>query len=612
MNARVEDVLERLDGVLSRGVDRWVARCPAHDDHTQSLSITRGNDGQAVLHCHAGCEWTAISKALDIATPRPKDGKRRQFGKPIAVYDYHDEAGELLFQVVRDEHKNFRQRRPTGAEPPAELWTYSLEGVPRVLYRLPEVKAAVHFGHRIYVCEGEKDADAIIALGLIATTNPGGAGKWNTEHADTLKKARAVTIIPDNDDPGRAHAAAVKASLVGKAASVRVLTLPDLPQKGDVSDWIAAGGTKERLESLAASGPKARGWLDAADMVSQGVPPVDWIVPNLFSRPSLAMVSGDADAYKSWSLTQLCLCAATEGRSKLKWFDHFKVDAARAMLVTADEDRAETLRKIGWLAAGYELKPDAYRGRFLLWSDDLSFDDDAAFGGLVEDVEDFAPDIVVVDHLRVCFEGEENSSEFARKVKIRGRQIQRVRPCVLIWIHHMRKIAKEKELNVARQRVRGSGGLVQSFDHHVAFEADELNVVTITVDRNKKGRKLAPFCMDPRIVDASGTAILEYRGDAKALAGTSEAPGEVLQMLRSDPDAWTAIELEAALTGVSLSTIQRSLKVLEANRQVLVEGRGRSTKYTPRETADWTRSDVVSRQPRQNRVKQVNLLPDND
>lgn len=173
---------------------------------------------------------------------RPEAGPRRQekkpepgkksLGKPIAVYDYTDAGGTLLYQVLRyepeGEDKTFRQRRPDGKGG----WTWNLDGTPRMLYRLPDLAEA----DEVIICEGEKDVNRIRALGFTATTSPEGAGKWHPEYSEHLTGKRVV-LVPDNDPIGRKHMRQVGRSLVGQA-DVRWLDLPGLPEKGDFSDWL--------------------------------------------------------------------------------------------------------------------------------------------------------------------------------------------------------------------------------------------------------------------------------------------------------------------------------------------------------------------------------------
>ena len=255
----------------------WSARCRAHEDRRASLSIAEGDDGRALVNCHAGCEPSVVVAALaltladlmpprvEVATKTKRDGNARV----VATYDYRDEAGQLLFQVVRYEPKDFRQRRPK----PGGGWEWSVRDVRVVPYRLPELLAEPT--RVVVVVEGEKDVDNLARIRVLATCNAGGAGKWTTEHAQHLR-GRHVIILADNDEAGRRHAQLVAATLQGIAASLRIIYLPGLPPKGDVSDWLAAGGTKEELTRLAEATPvwttpAAEPWpeilpFDAADL----------------------------------------------------------------------------------------------------------------------------------------------------------------------------------------------------------------------------------------------------------------------------------------------------------------------------------------------------------
>jgi 5S rRNA maturation endonuclease (ribonuclease M5) len=167
----------------------------------------------------------------------------------VATYDYTDESGALLFQVVRFAPKDFRQRRPNGKKG----WTWSLGSTRRVLYRLPEVRDAVVNSRLIVIVEGEKDADNLRNLGFTATCNPGGANKWRAEYTRSLRGADVV-LVADNDDCGRTHVAHIASSLRGAVHRLRVLDLAKAwsacPAKGDISDWIKVGGTAEEFAAL--------------------------------------------------------------------------------------------------------------------------------------------------------------------------------------------------------------------------------------------------------------------------------------------------------------------------------------------------------------------------
>jgi len=247
-----------IDQILPRFPDSkktnsgWSGCCPAHDDKTPSLSIKGGDDGGVVLHCHAGCKPEAVVAAVGLtmadlmpARAEPTQNKTETSGKSkiAAVYHYCDEASKILFDVIRGEPKTFRQGQPKEGGG----WTWTVKGVRQVPYLLPQLLA--HPTLAVVVVEGEKDANALAKLRILATCNSGGAGKWTAEHAEFLR-GRTVAVLPDNDEPGRNHAQQVAASLFEVAKSVRIVELPGLPPKGDASDWIASGGTREKLAEL--------------------------------------------------------------------------------------------------------------------------------------------------------------------------------------------------------------------------------------------------------------------------------------------------------------------------------------------------------------------------
>lgn len=224
----------------------WQACCPAHEDNSPSLSIALGREGRILLKCHAGCEQESIVAALGLtmadlfedATPAPKLSTIQR------TYDYTALDGTLLFQTVRMLPKDFRQRRPDPTNP--GRWVWNTQGVPLTLYHWPQH----HDAPLIYLVEGEKDVETLEALGLAATTNPMGAKKWRAEYTQLLT-GKTVVILPDNDSVGLEHSRLVQAALA-PIATVRVLRLPIETPKGDVSDWVAAGGTRAELEALTA------------------------------------------------------------------------------------------------------------------------------------------------------------------------------------------------------------------------------------------------------------------------------------------------------------------------------------------------------------------------
>lgn len=243
----IDTVLSKFHNVKRLANGEYTARCPAHDDQKNSLTI-RPADNRILLYCHANCAFEAIKRAAGLTTDDLQNGHRQNRHESrrwiVATYDYRDATGKLLYQSLRYEPKSFNQRHPDGNGG----WVWRMDGVQRVLYRLPELLTA-DSAAPIFVVEGEKDADRLASLGLIATTNVGGAGKWKVEYNQSLT-GRRVIILPDNDEPGVDHAHKITESLKG-IADVKIVELPGLPPKGDVSDWLDSGHTKDDLLALA-------------------------------------------------------------------------------------------------------------------------------------------------------------------------------------------------------------------------------------------------------------------------------------------------------------------------------------------------------------------------
>lgn len=162
--------------------------------------------------------------------------------REVAWYDYQDETGNVLYQVVRYEPKGFRQRVPIGNG----KYCWSLQGIRRVLYHLP-VLTKLKLGSRVYVVEGEKDADNLMALGVPATTSPGGAGSWRSEYSQYLDGFEVV-VCPDTNLAGQEYGRQVLASTRSVATRTGYIELPD--GMNDVSDYLALGGTVQSLERL--------------------------------------------------------------------------------------------------------------------------------------------------------------------------------------------------------------------------------------------------------------------------------------------------------------------------------------------------------------------------
>lgn len=257
----MSDLSATIIEVRGDGAQRDI-RCPAHHDEQASLSVGLGDAGRVLVHCHAGCETRNVVAAagLTMSDLAPEAARGDPVGqKTVATYDYTDENGALLYQVVRLLPKGFLQRRLDGAG----QWSYKTAGIRRVLFGLRELAG----GRTVYIAEGEKDVITLRSLGLRATTNANGATTWRDDYAQQLCAAGVETVIvlPDNDDAGRKHANVVARSCRSRGLTATIVELPGLPEHGDVTDWINAGHSADELEALVESAATHRAQAQPAE-----------------------------------------------------------------------------------------------------------------------------------------------------------------------------------------------------------------------------------------------------------------------------------------------------------------------------------------------------------
>lgn len=273
MNPNIHRLLANLRNVEPCG-DGWTSYCPIHEagpgTHHNSLSVKVGDNGGIVVHCHGGCDYKDVIYATgltlrDCAPPKKDEPK----SKIVATYDYFDVVdGQpiLRFQVCRLEPdksgkpgtKTFQQRQPDGKGG----WSWKTKGIEKVLYRLPELLASTG---PVFVVEGEKQVDYLRSIGLNATCNPGGAGKWLKTYVRYLTDCDVV-IVPDADPPnpqtglipGMDHAKTVADSALPVAKSVHVVELPGCEPKWGLDDWLQKGG--HTLQELAKILETAEPW----------------------------------------------------------------------------------------------------------------------------------------------------------------------------------------------------------------------------------------------------------------------------------------------------------------------------------------------------------------
>ena len=332
----LKELLSHLSGVR-RGGDGYVARCPAHDDKHQSLSLTE-DVGRILIHCHAGCPTTKILAEIgyafrDLYDKRIEKPSRSSLGEAVVkpfrnaregfayfpssntkkvhkVYRYLDANGNLLYENVRYYPKDFRQRHYDVKNKP--VWT--LEGVERVPYRLPQLINAAKDGRDVFLCEGEKDADSLAELGFTATSFK----NWKPEFNQYIQGLHVV-IVQDHDLPGQTQAKEAASMMLRSAASIRILDVWKdiaIADKGgpDISDYIRVCvqdeglGGDEIKERIAMTVERSERWKQDVNPYSDNYFLVrsgnEWI-ESARNRPSPKKLFGEF-----WFEGELCILFA--------------------------------------------------------------------------------------------------------------------------------------------------------------------------------------------------------------------------------------------------------------------------------------------------------------
>jgi len=343
-----EQVLTHFPGARPNGKG-WTARCPAHDDRIPSLTISQGKDGRTLLKCFGGCSTQDVVSAAGLTIPDlfiasspsstwpsqapvahggngqrpgaaiaapPVPGEPK--GAPVAIYHYRDTHGVEVLRKARyrtrdDGTKPFHWFHPDGQG----NWLPGSNRVEPPLYRLDEIRA--RGSNELCIVEGEKDADRLWSLGLPATTAPHGSGSWRPEFAEQIKTAAVDTVIifPDNDDPGRKYAADVAASCHAVGLKTKIVTLPDLPEHGDVSDYLDTHDAQS-LMMLALQAPEWKATVGKAgfilttldDLLSRASAVVNWLWDRILAAGTLSDLVGKPKSGKSTFLRCLCLAVA--------------------------------------------------------------------------------------------------------------------------------------------------------------------------------------------------------------------------------------------------------------------------------------------------------------
>jgi putative DNA primase/helicase len=502
----IPEILSRLQPVTKTAAG-WEARCPAHKDKKPSLCIKEGDDGRTLIDCKAGCPPESVCAALgikmaDLFANKPKRNGTGQ--KIVATYPYNDALGKLLFQVCRFEPKDFRQRRPDSTA--IDGWAWNTKGINKVLFRLPEIIAAIKAGRPIYLTEGEKDALAMVDHGFAATCNPGGAGKWQDSYTETLRGADVV-IVADKDGPGRKHAADVAQTLLGIAANVRVIECPDVDGKSakDPAAFFELGGQAADLDELAQTAPQYEpskadttpdddpaeakplpAIVDAASFIQEKIETPPELVAGVLHQGSKLAFGGGSKTFKTWTLLDLALAVATGE----PWLS-FKTVKGRVLFLNFEIQPAFFQQRIRAVADAKRIA--LAHGMIDLWNlRGQAAGYASIFPRIIERVKDGGYALIVLDPIYKCYgDVDENSAGAVAGLmnSIEGLTVE-TGAAVAFGAHYSKGNQAGKE---AIDRISGSGVFARDPDSILNFTKHEVEDAFTVEATLRNFKPIAPF-----------------------------------------------------------------------------------------------------------------------
>lgn len=398
------------------------------------------------------------------------------------TYDYQNEAGQPLYRIERKYPKDFRQSVWDASRSEFRCFTGCMEGVRRVPYRLPELLASAS-DDTVFVVEGERCCERLRDLGFVATTNAAGAKKWGCGWGAEYFTGRRVVILPDNDQAGRDHEKIVRADLEGHAAAVATLILPGLPDKGDIIDWLNAGGTAGELRELAmatlakvqtaehkrdeAAAPFGIAaeqyiWTSPSD-----IPLRPWVYGHQWLRGSVGLVVAPGATGKTALLVGHALALVT-GRNLLG--PQVWEGPRRVWLWNLEDSKDEMRRLVQAAAIHHGIAPEDVDGRLFLNSglDGPGLVITHRVGkdfeirrpiveALVHELKAKQIDVLIVDPFISCHTVPENDNGAMDMVAKEWARVAVAANCCVVLAHHTGKLG---DAAASAEKARGASAIV--------------------------------------------------------------------------------------------------------------------------------------------------------
>jgi hypothetical protein len=503
---------------FTKAAGGYMTKCAFHDEKTASMSVSFEH---GVWYCHAnkGCgnggiidfekkfsqcdDQQAIANIAEIIGMQlALPGGGSNSGQPEFTWDYLDEMGRLVFQVLRypktaQGKKRILQRRPcpdchngrdAGVCHNADCkrgWIWKKEGIRKILYRLPEVIRASD----VYIVEGEKCADAVRerfstltvpdGITLAATTSPEGAGKWLDMYAPYLTGKR-VTIFEDHDKAGRDHSEVVAASIDKYAAKVKCVQLPELQEKEDIWEYFTK--YNHTLKDAIDVAKNVRPWtrpnsggtsmfVSVMDFVRRAPRQKNWVIENLIEKGSNGFVIGKPKGAKSWATIDMAIALA----SGQQWLELDVPEVKRVAHFSREDNPDTTSWRYGKLLQRRQLNEADLADMIYLntrtETPRFMLDEEEWVLQAIRDMKSLGTEFFILDVLNKCHGADENDNTEMRQIMDRVEYMATETKAQWCIVHHYNKsrVGAASEEATLTEMMRGASAIAGSAEWLVGF-----------------------------------------------------------------------------------------------------------------------------------------------
>lgn len=614
----IDLILQKFEKVKQRNDHQWQALCPVHDDKKLSLSIEETEE-KILLNCHAGCENRDIIESIglklcDLFKKNWNKEEKSQSNEKIysedwivknssAYYFYDNCHGNRHILKTRYIDKN------SGEEIKGCFWSYTGEGWKRglngsrpVLYKLPDLLKGIKDNRKIFIVEGEKDADTLIKMGFVATTS-GASESWKTEFTEYFKNYKGEIInIPDQDKAGYKYRDSVISSFQ-EIVKIKIINLPGLIYQEkhgeDITDWINKGHTAEELKELVVKTPlmsTEKTTNSITDNIrlfsyddilnSSGDMEDNAIISNLFYREGISMIFGEPGCGKTWLMMDAIINLA-EGR---KVWGRYNCEPKKVLLLEGDFSfllLKHRLKNFALSEIGRKNFRSLTAEEFEKKNFEYCLDNEDGKNNIEAFIKSYKPDILAIDSLCSFMAGDESRSDSVKPILSYLRTLSQKYKIHIMIIHHSRKrTSMERQGRKLDQSDMIGSSLFQRkvdslFAVNTIYEDDE-KIDNKGMVTDVKGWMKYKTKFEYSIVDNEyGIAEIKYNYEnfESAKPKKQKAKEAIFNILFYNPDDPKSKKQLISLTQINFRTIENALKQLIEEDKIETIGTTTDRKY---------------------------------